>query len=131
MGLWSYIAVIDIQLFRRGLSYKKGVKTYAGQSRKVAWVSSNIVRESEGRRSNCDDHIFIPFAFSQFTSFHSVFHSFHALMTSINWPASSILVFIAQLVEHYSTNTEATGSNPVEAPQNVFSFRATSQLNCD
>ena len=30
-------------------------------------------------------------------------------------------VFIAQLVEHCSAIAEATGSNPVEAPKNVFS----------
>ena len=36
------------------------------------------------------------FVFPQFTSFHSVFHSFHGLMNSINWPASSVWVFIAQ-----------------------------------
>ena len=53
----------------------------------------------------------------------SVFHSFHGLMNSINWPASSIWVFIAQLGEHCSANAEATGSNPVEAPKNFF-FRA-------
>ena len=41
-------------------------------------------------------------------------------MNSINWPASSIWVFIARLGEHYSTNAEATGSNPVEAPKNLF-----------
>ena len=27
---------------------------------------------------------------AQFTSFHSVFHSFHGLINSINWPASSM-----------------------------------------
>ena len=42
-------------------------------------------------------------------------------MNSINWPASSIWVFIAQLGEHCSANAEATGSNPVEAPKNFFS----------
>ena len=36
-------------------------------------------------------------------------------MTSINWPAPNIWVFIAQLVEHCSANAEAMGSNPVEA----------------
>ena len=57
-------------------------------------------------------------------------------MNSINWPASSVWVFIAQPVEHCSANAEpATGSNTVEAPKNFF-FRATSQLlklrfNCD
>ena len=35
-------------------------------------------------------------------------------MNSINWPASNIWVFIAQLVEHCSANAEAMGSNPVE-----------------
>ena len=66
----------------------------------------------------------------QFTSFHSVFHSFHGLMNSINWPASSIWVFIAQLGEHCSANAEATGSNPVEAPKNVFSGYFRNCLNC-
>ena len=47
----------------------------------------------------------------------TVFHSFHGLMNSINWPASSVWVFIAQLGEHCSANAEATGSNPVEAPK--------------
>ena len=42
-------------------------------------------------------------------------------MNSINWPASSVWVFIAQLVEHCSANAEATGSYPVEAPKNFFS----------
>ena len=51
----------------------------------------------------------------------SVFHSFHGLMNSINWPASSVWVFIAQLGEHCSANAEATGSNPVEALKIFFS----------
>ena len=66
------------------------------------------------------------FVFPQFTSFHSVFHSFHGLMNSINWPAPSVWVFVAQLVEQYSVNAEATGLNPVEAPKNHF-FWATLQ----
>ena len=63
----------------------------------------------------------ISFVFPQFTSFHSKFHSFHGFMNSINWPASSVWVFIAQLGEHCSANAEATGSNPVEAPKIFFS----------
>ena len=63
-------------------------------------------------------HLYI---FPQFTSLHSVFHSFHRLMNSINWPALSVWVFIAQLVQHCSVNAEAMGSNPVEAPKNIFS----------
>ena len=77
---------------------------------------------------HCDGRILISFVFPQFTSFHSVFHSFHGLMNSINWPASSIWVFIAQLGEHCSANAEATGSNPVEAPKNLFFFGLFSQL---
>ena len=71
------------------------------------------------------------FVFPQFTSFHSVFHSFHGLMNSINWPASSVWVFIAQLGEHCSANAEATGSNPVEAPKIFFSGYFRNCLNCD
>ena len=41
-------------------------------------------------------------------------------MHSPNWPASTVWVFIAQLVEHYSANAEATGSNPVEVPQKKY-----------
>ena len=69
----------------------------------------------------------VSFVFPQFTSFHSVFHSFHGLVNSINWPASSLWVFIAQLGEHCSANAEATGSNPVEAPRKPF-FGLFSQL---
>ena len=80
---------------------------------------------------HCDGHILISFVFPQFTSFHLVFHSFHGLMNSINWPASSIWVFIAQLGEHCSANAEATGSNPVEAPKNLFSGYFRNCFNCD
>ena len=63
--------------------------------------------------------------------FHSVFHSFHGLMNSINWLDSSVWVFIAQLGEHCSANAEATGSNPVEAPKIFFSGYFRNCLNCD
>ena len=69
-------------------------------------------------------HILISFVFPQFTSFHSVFHSFHGLINSVTWPASSVWVFIAQLGEHCSANAEATGSNRVEAPKIFFFFQA-------
>ena len=69
---------------------------------------------------SCDGHIFISLVFPQFTSFHSVFHSFSGLINSIIWPASSVWVFIAQLGEHCSAKAEATGSNPVEAPDKLF-----------
>ena len=52
-------------------------------------------------------------------------------MNSINWPASSVWVFIAQLGEHCSANAEATGSNPVEAPKTFFSGYFRNCLNCD
>ena len=73
----------------------------------------------------------ISFVFPQFTSFHSVSHSFHRLMNSINWPASSAWVFIAQLGEQCSANTEATCSNPFEGPKNFFSGYFRNCLNCD
>ena len=56
----------------------------------------------------------------------SVFHSFYGVMNSINWPSVHAWVFIALLVEYRRANAEATGSNPIEAPQILF--RATSQL---
>ena len=43
-------------------------------------------------------------------------------MDSIGWPASSVWVFVAQLVEHCSANADATGLNPVETPKKVFFF---------
>ena len=60
-----------------------------------------------------------------------MFHSFHGLMNSINWPASSVWVFIAQLGEHCSANAEAMGSNPVEAPKSLFFGLFRNYLNCD
>ena len=41
-------------------------------------------------------------------------------MNSINWPAPSVWVFIAQLVDHCSVNAEAKGLNPIEAPKSFF-----------
>ena len=89
-------------------------------------VNRNLSNCENSRKKSFFSHHFI-----QFTSFHSVFHSFHGLMNSINWPASSIWVFIAQLGEHCSANAEATGSNPVEAPKNFFSGYFRNCLNCD
>ena len=60
-----------------------------------------------------------------------MFHSFHGLRNSINWPASSVWVFIAQLGEHCSANTKAMGLNPVEAPKNFFSGYFHNCLNRD
>ena len=62
-------------------------------------------------------------------SFYSV--SILGLMNSINWPASSVWVFIAQLVEHCSANAEAKGSNPVEDPKIFLFGLIRSCLNCD
>ena len=95
------------------------------------YVTIAVNRNLSNCENSCDGHILISFVFPQFTSFHSVFHSFHGLMNSINWPASSIWVFIAQLGEHCSANAEATGSNPVEAPKNFFSGYFRNCLNCD
>ena len=53
------------------------------------------------------------------------FTPFTGTMNSTNWPAPNVWVFIAQLVEHCSTNPEGMGSNPVEAPKTFFG------LNCD
>ena len=60
-----------------------------------------------------------------------MFHSFHGLINSINWPASSAWVFLAQLVEHCSANAEPTGSNPVEAPKKLFFGLLRNCSNCD
>ena len=43
-------------------------------------------------------------------------------MNSVNWPAPSVWVFIAQLVEHCSANAEATGSSSIEAPKKLSFF---------
>ena len=51
-------------------------------------------------------------------------------MSSANWPALNVWVFVAQLVEHCSANVEATGSNPVEVPKS-FSGQFAILLNCN
>ena len=38
-------------------------------------------------------------------------------MNSTNWPAPNVWVFIAQRLEHCSSNPEVMGSNPVEVPK--------------
>ena len=54
------------------------------------------------------------------------FIPFTGTMNSTNWRASNVWVFIAQLVEHCSANTEDMGSNPVEAPKTFFGLIAIS-----
>ena len=49
-------------------------------------------------------------------------------MNSINWSAPKIWVVTAQLVEHYSANAEAMGSNPVEK---ILRAKICNCLNCD
>ena len=49
-------------------------------------------------------------------------------MNSIHWPAPNVWVLIAQLVEHWSKNAEATDSNPVETPKIIFFSGLNSQL---
>ena len=60
------------------------------------------------------------FVFPQFTSSLSTFYvSFLSFvkMNSTNRPAPNVWVFIAQLVENCSANTEAMGSNPIGVPK--------------
>ena len=73
----------------------------------------------------------VTYSFHLYSRSSHNFIPFTGLMNSINWPASSVWVFIAQLGEHCSANAEATGSNPVEAPKNFFSGYFRNCLNCD
>ena len=64
-------------------------------------------------------HIFISFAFPQFTSFPfyvSVLSWVKMNSTNNYWSALHVWVFIGQVVEHYSVNADAMGVNPVEVP---------------
>ena len=49
---------------------------------------------------------------------------------SKNWPAPNVKVFIVQLIEHYSANSYAMGSNPVKVPK-YFSGNYSNCLNCN
>ena len=53
-------------------------------------------------------------------------HFFHGNIWTHNWPAPNVSGFIAQLVEHRTSNREVTGSNPVE----VLNFFQASLRNC-
>ena len=44
-------------------------------------------------------------------------------MNSINWSATNIWVFIAQLIEYCSVNADAIGSNSVEALKKIFGLK--------
>ena len=56
-------------------------------------------------------------------------------MNSTNWSAPNVWVFMAQLVEHWSANAEAMGSNPVEDPKffqvNLSLLKLQLQHDCD
>ena len=76
---------------------------------------------------SCDGHILFSFVFPQCTSFHSVFHSFHGLMNSINWPALSLWVFIAQAGRALQRERRGHGFESRWSPENLF-FGLFSQL---
>ena len=63
--------------------------------------------------------------FTVSSSFYVSFQS-RVKMNSTNWPAPDVWVFMAQLVEHSSPNTEAIGLNPNEVRD--FFFRVNVQL---
>ena len=67
--------------------------------------------------------------FTVSSSFYVSFQS-RVKMNSTNWPAPNVWVFIAQLVEHFSPNTEAIGLNPNEV-RDFFSGLICSCLNCN
>ena len=82
---------------------------------------------------DCVKHVITGiFSIMHFVYFILCFIPFTELMNTINsnWLASSVWVFIAQLVEHCSANAEATGSKPVEAPKTFFGL-LPNWLNCD
>ena len=72
------------------------------------------------------------FAFAQFTS-SSLFHSIHGLRWTqqISLLPINVWVFIAQLVEHCSANTEAMSSNPNEVLKIFFFSLICNCLNCN
>ena len=75
------------------------------------WAVKIHMLVADNKKLHCYDHISISPVFPQFksTSFHVSFLS-QVKMNSLNWSASpKIWVFIAQLVEHCSTNAEAMG----------------------
>ena len=74
---------------------------------------------------NCDGQIFISLYFRS-SQFILLCVSFLSRVDELH-----VWVFIAQLVEHCSANTEAIGSNPVEAPKFFFYFGLLRNcLNC-
>ena len=75
-------------------------------------------QRSNENLANFKKHIFeglrINSTKSEATKIHiSMTHS-RVKMNSTNWPTPNLRVFIAQMVEHCSANTEAMGVNPVE-----------------
>ena len=91
----------------RGLCVSAAVLYQPELWRPIHWQPANLLRSSTRERNETQNKMMwtagiqinwntISFVFPQFTSFYSVFHSFHGLMNSINWPAVSVWVFIAQ-----------------------------------
>ena len=120
---WKYISpgIIGVSMTSLSLFHCAGSQLLKWICNHRSWIAARATSQLLKLRFNCDS-----FVLPQFMSFHSVFHPFHGLMNSINWPASSVWVFIAQVVEQCSANVEATASNPAK-PRKLF-LRATSHL---
>ena len=67
--------------------------------------------------------LFISFVFPKFTSFHSVFHSFHELMNSINWPACQCMSLHSSAGRALQRELRGHGFESRWSPEKPF-FRA-------
>ena len=78
---------------------------------------------------HCDDHI-IKIRNSPVHIICMCFIPFTFKMNSTNWFAPNAWLFLAKLVQHWGSNAEAIGLNPVEVPK--FFFRLIcNYLNCN
>ena len=74
---------------------------------------------------HCDDHI-IKIRNSPVHIICMCFIPFTFKMNSTNWFAPNAWLFLAKLVQHWGSNAEAIGLNPVEVPK--FFFQVNLQL---
>ena len=103
------------------------------QLRKVAWkkfgTSTGFEPVTSRLPVRCSTNWAMKPVHVWFISYIINTHFFHGNIWTHNWPAHNVSGFIAQLVEHRTTNREVTSSNPVEV-LNFFQASLRSCKNC-
>ena len=118
----SLFLLFKVDFLAAKLTPERDLSMIVFGSRPICWIHRTRERNEtwilcELRTYKWNEDVIVAVCISAVHIIFICFIPFTGTMNSTNWPVPNVWVFIARLVEHYSANAEAMGSNPVEAPK--------------